>query len=290
MNAQTAISTTILKQSDLNHLPIINLDTAEEIGRVAYLWLDLDAHKVDSITCKAGLLGRTTHTFKWSQIEIIGKDSLMVSLSKNLGSAKHDDATADILGHELWTDAGNQAGVIDDYLINPLNGEIIAYLFDTNGWLGTLNGQFQLLPGAITSIGSKRVIASVAAVRAAEQCSRGLSEGVNQAKSQLSELGAQLQEKGQQLGDQAKTQFTGVSGQLKEKGQQFSGEAKSQLTEVSGQIKEKGRQVSTTVKKRASEAQTLLHRPTETDALPESNVSPSLAEPLSESDDVPPQF
>lgn len=104
MNAQTAIASTVLKQSGLNHLPIMNQDTAEELGKISHLWLDLDAHRVESITCKAGLLSRRTYTFKWSQIGTIGKDSLMVSLSENAGAEKHEGA-ADIIGRELWTDA-----------------------------------------------------------------------------------------------------------------------------------------------------------------------------------------
>lgn len=168
MNSQTAIASTILKQSDLNRLPIMNRDTAEELGKVSHLWLDLDAHKVERMTCEAGWLGCTTHTFKWSQIDTIGKNSLMISLSENLEDEELK-TKREILGHELWTDVGNQIGVINDYLINPLNGEIIAYLFDTNGKLGTLNSQFQLPPNAIVKISSKRVITSIAAVRAAEE-------------------------------------------------------------------------------------------------------------------------
>ena len=253
MNAQTVIASTVLKQSDLNHLPVMNQDTAEELGKISHLWLDLDSQKVESITCKAGMLGRKTYTFKWSQIGTIGQDSLMVSLSANLGTETHE-GTAELVGYELWTDAGTQAGVIDDYLINPLNGEIIAYLFDTNGWLGTLDGQFQLPTTAIASVGSKRVIASMAAVRDAEEWTVGLSENVKQAKGRFSSLSAQLQEKGHQLSEQAKTQLTEVSGQLREKGQQLGEQAKTQLTEVSGQLREKGQQFGATMQAKVSEA------------------------------------
>ena len=286
MNAQTAIASTILKQSDLNHLPIMNQDTAEELGKISHLWLDLDAHKVESITCKAGMLGRNTHTFKWSQIGTIGKDSLMVSLAANSGTEKHEGA-ADIVGRELWTDSGTQAGTIDDYLINPLNGEIIAYLFDTNGWLGTLDGQFQLVPEAIISVGAKRVIASMAAVRTAEVWSGGLAGNVNHAKGRLSELGAQLQERGQQFGEQAKTQLTEVSGQLQEKGQQFGKQAKTQFIEVSGQLKDGSQQFGATVQAKASEAQTLLNHPNQTASKPDV-VSPD-PEQANAAVNVPPQ-
>ncbi len=175
MNAQTAVSSTVLKQTGLLHLPVMNRDTAEEIGRVSHVWLDAEAHKVESLTCKAGLMGRKTHTFRWSQIDTFGKDSLLVILSE-IQESQRAGASIDITGRELWTDAGTQAGVVDDYLIDPRNGNIIAYLFDTNGWLGTLDGQFQLAPDAIVSIGAKRVIAAVAAVRDAEVWSVGLAK------------------------------------------------------------------------------------------------------------------
>ena len=91
MNAQTAsfprkdyvIASTILTYSNLSRLPVINRETAKGVGRVSHLWIDLDTHKIDSITCKAGLLGRTAHTFKWSQIDTFGKDSLLVNLPES---------------------------------------------------------------------------------------------------------------------------------------------------------------------------------------------------------------
>lgn len=310
MNAQTAIASTVLKQSGLNHLPIMNQDNAEELGKISHLWLNLDTHKVESLTCKAGMLGRKTYTFKWSQIGTIGKDSLMISLSENPGAETHE-GTTELVGYELWTDAGIQVGVIDDYLINPLNGEIIAYLFDTNGWLGTLDGQFQLPPTAIASVGSKRVIASMAAVRDAEEWTVGLTENMKQAKgrfsslsaqfqekgqqlseqakTQLTEVSGQLQEKGQQLSEQAKTQLTEVSGQLHERGQQLSGQAKTQLTEVSSQLREKSQQLGATVQAKASEAQTLLNRPEQVASLPESDVPSPDPEQTATSVNVPPQ-
>ena len=166
MNSKTAITSTIFQQSNLNHLPIMDRDTAEEIGQISHLWLDLEAHRVDSITCRAGLSCKT-HTFKWWQIDTISKDSLLVSLPDSQKSQKAA-GTADIVGCKLWTDAGNQAGIIDDYLIDPRNGVVIAYLFDPKGRLGFLNGQFQLPPSAIVSAGSKRVTALVSAVRDAQ--------------------------------------------------------------------------------------------------------------------------
>ena len=81
MNAQTAIASTVIKQSDLNHLPIMNQDIAEALGKISHLWLDLDTHKVESLTCKAGVLGRKTYTFKWSQIFTKGTTSRKSVLS-----------------------------------------------------------------------------------------------------------------------------------------------------------------------------------------------------------------
>ncbi len=262
MNSQTAIASTILTQHNLNRLPIMNRDNAEEIGRVSHLWLDLKNHRVESITCKAGLMGRKAHTFRWSQLHTIGKDSLFVSLSEIQESKRAED-TADIVGRELWTDTGNQAGVIDDYLIDPRNGNVIAYLFDTNGWLGTLDGQFQLVPGAIISIGSKRVIASISAIRDAEIWSGGLTQRAAQIKESASSLGAQLQEQGQLLGAQAKTQLSEVSKEVRTRSRKLTAEAKEQLSEVTTQLTEKGQQLDQTLNEKVAEAQGSSQQPKE---------------------------
>ncbi len=52
------------------------------------------------MTGDAGWLSGTTHTFKWSQIDTISKNSLMISLSKD-PEDKEFETKRDILGRKL---------------------------------------------------------------------------------------------------------------------------------------------------------------------------------------------
>ncbi|MEA5503537.1 PRC-barrel domain-containing protein [Halotia wernerae UHCC 0503] len=167
-----------------------NKSPVVRIGRVSRFWLDITNHRVAAIACKSGFLGRNVQFFGWQRIEAIGKDSILLSLPTESLTVK-PDSTELVVGHELWTDAGNKAGNITDYCLDPQTGAVVAYLFRSNGWQGITDGTYILLPQAVISLGAKRLIAQAEQVQNAEQFSVGLSEKMAKAAEFIKEDYAQ---------------------------------------------------------------------------------------------------
>lgn len=262
----TTFSETVIQQSKLIGRLILNRDNAEEMGRVNQFWLDISKHRVAAMSCKSGFLGRNVQFFRWEQIEAIGKDSILLSILTEPLTVKPDSADL-VVGHELWTDAGNKAGSITDYCLDPQTGVVVAYLFVSNGWQGITDGTYLLLPQAVISLGAKRLIAQAEQVQNAEQFSGGLSEKMAQAAEFLKEdyaqtrrdmaavvegsqtTASQLQVTTQQAVGQTQTKLTEVGGKVQETTQQVAAQAQTKLTDaaqaIAAQVKQKAATIQT---------------------------------------------
>jgi uncharacterized protein YrrD len=218
-------SNQIIRQFDLLGKLVINRETTEELGQVDQLWLDLKHHQVMGLTSKAGVMGLRKYFLTWTQIETIGAAGLMVSLPAGLESTKPEDLET-VIGHEVWTEAGDKVGSIRDYRLHPETGDIIDYLFVSNGWRGLVDETYCLLPAGIVSIGRKRMIVTVAAIQHAEQFD-GLSKVVAQVGNFLKgdfqrtrqDMNAALQGTqaiANQLTSQTKGKLLDVAGQLQQ--------------------------------------------------------------------------
>lgn len=271
----TTFSETVVQQSKLIGRLILNRYTAEEMGRVNQFWLDTSNHRVVAMSCKSGFLGRNIQFFRWEQIEAIGKDSILLSILTEPLIAK-PDSTDLVVGHELWTDAGNKAGSITDYCLDPKTGVVVAYLFVSNGWQGLTDGTYLLLPQAVMSLGAKRLIAQAEQVQNAEQFSAGLSDKMAQAAEFLKEdyaqtrrdiaavvessqtTASQLQETTQQVAGQTQIKLTEVGGKVQQTTQQIAAQAQTKLTDVTGQLQDTAQTMAAQVKQKAATIQTQL--------------------------------
>jgi uncharacterized protein YrrD len=175
-----------INRSELMNRLVLDSQTTEEVGRVEQVWLDTKTHKIVGITCKSGLIGRQKRSFTWGQIQTIGKDSLLINTPEGAELEKLESWDSPI-GHELWTDAGNKAGSIVDFLFLPQTGEVLEYIFTASGWRWLKDGTYRLPAAAISSIGSKRVIAKDETIQAAQQHEGGLSQTIDRAAEFLKE-------------------------------------------------------------------------------------------------------
>ncbi|MGD2182213.1 PRC-barrel domain-containing protein [Lusitaniella coriacea] len=262
---------TPIRGGDLLNRLILDFNTTEEIGRVKQLWLDLATHQAIGLTCKSGFLGRHQRSFTWEQIETIGTDSILVKTEEGVDPEK-PESWESVIGHEVWTDAGNKAGILSDYTLDPKTGTVIDYLFVSNGWRGITDGTYQFPRSAIIRMGSKRVIATDAIVQNAKQYAEGLGQKIVQAKELLKEDYAKTQ---QDLAT-AMEGTQSFAGQLQEKTQQVTGQAKEKLSEVASQLQETAQQVSTQAQEKYSEFRT---------QQPETDSSSAIA-PESESEKI----
>lgn len=168
----------ILQHSTLMNRLVLERNTADDLGRVDQLWLDCKAHQILGLSCKSGFLGRKRRGFTWAQIEAIGDESVLVSLADDGNATKPEEAEIP-LNHEVWSDDGNRAGRVVDYRFNRETGDVVDYLFSSNGWAGATNGIYRLDPTAVISVGSKRMIVRKAAIAEPEQVEAGLADRVS---------------------------------------------------------------------------------------------------------------
>ncbi|MGY6529952.1 MAG: PRC-barrel domain-containing protein [Cyanobacterium sp.] len=166
-----------LKRSELIDRLIINYSTTENVGKLDNFVLELETHQVKGIISKAGLLGRDKHGFSWKQIESIGKDSIIVHYDQEI-EIQLDEWDTFLIGAQLWSNSGDKAGKIVDYIISKETGKVINYLFSSSGWKGIKEGIYSLAPEDILTITDKRVIADNQAIENAPQYSRGLGQSI----------------------------------------------------------------------------------------------------------------
>jgi len=258
----------VIQQSELLNRLVLDRSTAEEVGRVNELWLSVREHQVVGFTCKSGILGSKKRSFAWAEIESIGADSIIVNLKPDANDPGKPEPPSTLIGHEIWTDAGNKVGKVADYLFMPQTGAVVNYLFVSSGWRGRLDGVYILPISAIASIGSKRVIVADAVVEDPHLFTPGLSQKVSQAaefikedfqKTKLDldslkrggqEITEQVKDKAQVVGDKAKE----LSDQVKEQAQVVTEKAKElseQVKEQAQSVTEKAKELSEQVKEQA---------------------------------------
>jgi uncharacterized protein YrrD len=169
-----------LKRSELLNRLVLDRQTAEKVGQVSQLLLDQQAQKVVGMVCQSGLLGKQKHILSWEHIEAIGQDSVLVHVPQTplleiAGSIEPPINT------EVWTNAGNKAGKLLEFFFNPNTGSVVSYLFSASGLQGLMDGVYLLPPGAISSVGTQRVIVLEAAVKNPQKYTEGLGRKLDQA-------------------------------------------------------------------------------------------------------------
>jgi len=237
----------VLKQSELLNRLVLDRHTAEEVGRVVQLLLDPPDNRVVALTCKSGFLGSKKQSFTWAQIETIGTDSIMIDVSPEETPTENKESWDVLIGHEVWTDAGNKVGKLADYLLNPKTGDVINYLFSSNGWRGMVDGLYLLPPAAISSIGSKRIITLERLI----QNSECYSEGLNKKISQVADLIKEDYEKTLKHVETVRQLPQNVAEQVKDTTKVVTDTVKEKVSEVKTQLQDDSEPVMTNDKKAA---------------------------------------
>ncbi|HEY9762281.1 MAG TPA: PRC-barrel domain-containing protein [Trichocoleus sp.] len=242
-----------LRQGELLNRLVINIDTAEEVGRVSEVLVDTKTHQVEGIVCKTGLLNRERQTFSWVQIESIGKDSVVIKPVTDHAPQRLAEAHP-ITGQEIWSDAGDRVGRLVDCRFNARTGLILAYGFVTEGLRGLTDDAYTLAPNAIISVGRKRMMVQDAAVTNPAIFEAGLAKKavsavenlkedytptqtqLHTARQQSQEVSAQLQDQARKLKEQATGQWKQVFGQVKQRTRKLRNQIRETVTDVSANL------------------------------------------------------
>ncbi|MGF1603641.1 MAG: PRC-barrel domain-containing protein [Thermosynechococcaceae cyanobacterium] len=179
------MSQSSLQRSELHNRMVLDRQTSEKVGHLSELLLDPPSQQIIGFQCGGGLLGGPRQVFSWDQIESIGADSIVISGKQWEPDFEGTGPIKAPIGHELWTDTGNKMGKVTDLLFDPDTGKVLHYVFTSKGWQSILDGTYLLPPVAVSSIGSKRVIALEAMAIHPQQYQEGLGQKADHVKEFL---------------------------------------------------------------------------------------------------------
>ncbi|MEM0979047.1 MAG: hypothetical protein AAGH78_02120 [Cyanobacteria bacterium P01_H01_bin.58] len=247
MNAQS------ISQQELYHRLVIDIETAEELGRFSHFKIDVKNHQVEGFVCRSGVLGQDRQPVLWVQIDSIGKDSILVRFSDGLITERFDEALT-LDKQEIWSDAGEKVGLLVDYSLDLETGAITQYLFTAPSWQGLTEGIYAFAPAAVVSAGKKRMMVRQAALEAAKQVTPGIpdrltetwQQDVNQTQQDLQKVvgntqavASQVQEQTQKIAEQAKSRFGGVLGEMKRRSRQLRSQVNDRVADVTANLQDK---------------------------------------------------
>ncbi|HEY9887154.1 MAG TPA: hypothetical protein V6D02_02070 [Candidatus Obscuribacterales bacterium] len=247
-----------MRQSQLLNRLVIDIETTEELGRLAQFLVDVDNHQLEGFICKRGLLGLETIPVMWVQVESVGRDSILVrqggaSLSERLDRALVLDRQV------VLADSGDNVGQLADFCVDVTTGAVTQYLFTAPGWQGLTDGLYTFPPGAVVSAGKKRIMVRRAALDAAPQFVPGVPDRVTELwQKDVSQTRQDVQS--------AIAGTREVADQVQEQAKKLTGQAKSQFDQVLGQVKKQSRQLRSQVNDRFADAASTLNKPGGKDA------------------------
>ncbi len=254
-----------IKHSQLVGRLVLDRQTMAEVGKINRVWLNTNNHRVLGITCSSGMMGLKKASIAWDQIYSIGKDTILVGIKPDAPPWEKPEGIESIIDYELITDTGNRAGKIDDYLLEPISGVVVSYIYQAIDKGNFLNRRFLLNPEAIISIGSRRVQARAQAVDASEPYTDGLNRLILQAKefiiedgnrtiqhldgvkNQLTQLVAQFREEAPPKLEQMATKVQELAEQAKDKTQPLISQALDQAQSIAQPLIEQAKDAAQTL-------------------------------------------
>jgi sporulation protein YlmC with PRC-barrel domain len=140
----------MIRATTLGGRAVVDVDAAEELGKIDKVILDPDARRVAGFVVSRGssFLGRGTHlTVPSTAVHAVGPDAITV----RGGAAQADTApldglpcVSDIVGRRVVSRQGRFVGTVRDVLIDAESGRIIGYALSDRGTIARLD---ELLSG-----------------------------------------------------------------------------------------------------------------------------------------------
>jgi uncharacterized protein YrrD len=215
----------IIKHSDLLNQVVLDLNSLEEMGQIEVLWTYPKAHRVLGFICKSGWLGAKKTAFNLNQLDSVGSSVLVNSKPVETDAGKVRQIQS-LISCEVWTEAGDRAGKITDYLFNLYTGDIQHYLFTSNGWRGVIDSVYLLPPNYILSLGNQRVLIPEGAIESFAVYREGLQGKFSKVTEMVNE------EKARSLLDQAKVRAKSLSEQVKDRARAVAEQASQFVDEL----------------------------------------------------------
>ena len=225
----------VVKQSELLNQFVLDRSTMAELGQVEVLWMYPKVHRVLGFICKSGWLGQKKTAFNLDQLHTIGNNGILVNSRPVDTDVEKVRQLETLVSWEVWTDAGNKAGKIIDYLFNLRTGVIEHYLFTASDWSG-ITGSAYLLPSSyVLKLGNRRVLVSEEAIRSFTLYREGIQEKLTKMTGFLQDEKSQVTQELRSLFTQAKA----ATGTARERAQILAEQAREKAQSLAEQVREK---------------------------------------------------
>ena len=237
---------TQLLRSALASRLVINLQTAEELGQVHQVLVDVRSQRVVALNCGGGLLQRGGQQFLWEQVSSVGQDGVVIQTEQASQAANQVLQDAIPLANlELWSDHGDRIGVLTDFGFDPKSGNILNYRFIAHETSGLAPGLYQFSPAGVISTSRRRMMAHDQVLRQATLLEAG-EQGPPQAASKREVFGYDIPDPKQSWETavegtrELREQF---SDQVQERGEKLRAEAQEKLGGFLGNVKKRTRRL-----------------------------------------------
>jgi sporulation protein YlmC with PRC-barrel domain/vacuolar-type H+-ATPase subunit E/Vma4 len=196
---------------------------------------------------QVGPAGVKEYAFNLGQIHTLGASILVNSGAQETDGDKVSQLES-LIGCEVWSEAGERIGRVNDCVFNLKTGLISDYLISPGGLAIVTEGVYRLPPSKILSTGRRRILITEAAARSLEPYRMGI-------KSRLGKVTESLTQRAQSATEQAKEQAQLLAQQARERSKQVREESQflAQQARERGQgfveqVKERGQAIGEQVK------------------------------------------
>lgn len=250
----------LLKSALISRI-VIDLQTAEELGRVTQVLVDVRTQRVTGLVGGGGVLQRGGQTFLWEQVNSVGRDGVVIRTSD---SSPDRDQTLEesipLAELELWSDHGDRMGILTDFGFDPRSGQILHYRFIAEENSELAAGLYQFRPDAVVSTGRRRMMVHDPALRGATLLDAGVSmpthgfpgkevlrydlpdprqgwetavEGTREMREQFrGQFKGQFQERGEKLRAEAQEKLGGLLGNVKKRTRRLRNQMRETVTDI----------------------------------------------------------
>ena len=141
----------LVRASELSGRAVVNIDTAEKVGRVDRVVLDPDARRVAGflVSRGSGADGNAMHmTVPAASVHAVGPDAVTIHNRGGVPTATVDHlhelpSASELIGRKVVTVDGRLLGRIGDVLVDRRDGAIVAYPIGDDDVLGRIESLFK---------------------------------------------------------------------------------------------------------------------------------------------------
>lgn len=153
-----------MKYSDLKGKPVVDVATADKLGSVSDLYINLEQQQVVALQVNLTGLFSGDRVVLWKDLQSVGENAVTVPSAdvlrdaKSVPQVKALSPAADILGDKIMTESGSDIGTAADMDVDSQTGALTSYVL-RGGFLEGLQHREQVIPASwVKTIGKKLIV------------------------------------------------------------------------------------------------------------------------------------